>query len=161
MELELKHIAGYLPYKLRFYHDTHYSNLSDYGIMTGLSTRPYSNSDGVIMVTLSCVDTGFKRNCALRQTRPILRPYSYLTNKVLKTLFSGLDIDIVRTKQSLTINIEIMGKWFVETISYMKFNGKTQLSMSANLYLKLMELHVDVHGLIDAGLAIDINTLKK
>jgi len=146
-KLELKHIAPYLPYGLM-------CEVTDKGKKTiAKLSGAYIDSSYAFFDTVES-EHGYEG------IKPILRPYSDLTDEFLEKLFNGLALDVIRTKYALIINIQIMGEWFKEIISFRKYNGENQLSMSADLYNKLIENHFDVFGLIDKGLAIDINTLK-
>ena len=130
MKLELKHLAPYLPYKLKIYHEA----LG--GEILPAWTLHY-NGIGFILGN---------------QNMPILRPLSDLTSS------SNCYIDIIQTDYGIELEYDIdCGVW------YPTYNG-----VSENLFLAiypiqqlLFEWHFDVFGLIEAGLAIDINTLKK
>lgn len=63
--------------------------------------------------------------------KPILRPLSDLTKKEYKNSFYGNPLD-----------------YKIDELPY-------------KVFIKLLELHFDVFGLIEKGLAIDINTLNK
>lgn len=124
MKLEMKYLAGYLPYglEIRYIERNETHNLEYHNIMS------------------IC--------CDQNHLKPILRPLSDLTKE-----------------------IEINGEKFVPHI---KLGGRPNLKdydidylskhinhMSYGLIQKLIEWHFDIYGLIEAGLAIDINTLNK
>ena len=98
-----------------------------------------------------------------------------LRNKELRTdnvdFFLNYAKPILRPLSDLTKEIEVNGKKFVPHI---KLGGRTNLkdydieylsknidNMSYGLVSKLIEWHFDVFGLIEKGLAIDINTLPQ
>jgi len=140
MKLELKHLACYLPYELKM----HQENLT--------GTKSYSWK-----LLPEHID-----DALAFQNKPILRPLSDLTDEVLKEMFNDQDLDISRMKYAIVCNYQLMGEWFKETIVLRKvFNDDyAAFTMSGWLLMKLFENHLDVFGLIEKGLAIDINTLK-
>jgi len=154
-KLELKHLAGYLPYQLRF-------KLLDYkcdyiGEEYGICNGYYMIGDG-IYYTFKDRNTAGKNfnNC-----NPILRPLSDLTKPI--------------TIDGITF---VPNAWIYDNIKkdveiYKFLNGKISLDIETENYnqtidlmdgyliiQKLNEWHFDWQGLIDKGLAIDINTLK-
>ena len=117
MKLELKHLAPYLPYGLK-YIDKDSKKLET---MRSISTE------------INLIDMGWGNAHDLKEFKPILRPLSDLTEEYVskKTIedykfCSSIDITKCLTYHSLTY---------------------------------LLSLHFDVFGLIEKGLAIDINTL--
>lgn len=114
MKLELKHLAGYLPYKLQ---------IEDYEPKFMIFDLTGANIEYVIHY----------------KTKPILRPLSDLTKE-----------------------IEVNGEKFVP---YENLSAHFEVEYYGNMLHKnvekLLEWHFDVFGLIENGLAIDINTLKK
>lgn len=120
MKLELKHLAGYLPYGLKY----EWSNSIYYYEHCSSRDFDYENS------------------------KPILRPLSYLTKE-----------------------IEVYGEKFVpiKEYDYLRFDEISNYKGGSNTlnFIQvreqnvLLELHFDIYGLIEKGLAIDINTLKK
>lgn len=137
-KLELKHLAPYLPYGLKMEKnkDNHAVRLNTYYILTGVLSD-------------SAIGWGDK---------PILRPLSDLTKE------GGFNLD------SLPKDI-ICGEWVQEF--YDLINNRVNdpdLDYDEIQYLielapykfieALLENHFDVFGLIEKGLAIDINTLE-
>ena len=149
MKLELKHLAGYLPYGLK-YKD----------IPKGF--------DGIRELDIKTFDW------CLENGKPILRPLSDLTKEIevngekfvpyinLAKKYAEMsgyneDIRIYRNKcycysKSSEIEFRFNGRDFI-------LNGKL-VNAQYHLFLKLHEWHFDIHGLIPE-LAIDINTLNK
>ena len=89
----------------------------------------------------------------------------------MRGVLKGTGKPILRPLSDLTKEIEVDGEKFVPAIELNWSNITTDiLSKSINLtnkfnnlfafdYKKLLEWHFDVFGLIEKGLAIDINTL--
>jgi hypothetical protein len=135
--LTIKHLAGYLPYGL----NTKYQLFGVIGLIT-------EQKDEVRDKKLTTDNCDF----VLKFCKPILRPLSDLTKE-----------------------IEVDGEKFVpiEKCGYCSLEnckdeqGNIDLISSNHVLnfipyfcvLKLLEWHFDIYGLIDAGLAIDINTI--
>jgi hypothetical protein len=138
MKLELKHLAVYLPYglKVRFdvekYKDSHQHDL------VGLEL------DLVKVKTHIGIVLDFPE---IERVKPILRPLSDLTKEI--------------THNGETfVPIEEYHYLRFEEISNYKSGGIWLNHIHFREYNVLIELHFDVFGLIDNGLAIDINTLE-
>jgi len=128
MELELKHLAAYLPYKLK---------------VSKIHTLYAGNKDGNGIGSINHLLSTKSKNY-----KPILRPLSDLTK--------GIEIDGVKfvPAQILcwsNITADIFSKSLNLTTP---FNNLFYCD-----YEKLIEWHFDIFGLINAGLAIDKNTL--
>jgi hypothetical protein len=133
MKLELKHLAPYLPYGLKAI-----------------------DSDGNIDI-VTCIDI---EEIDGYEIKPILRPLSDLDkeithngesfvplNKIFRSYYSDYGFDFCAIN-----NFEA---WALDEDGH-----PTDETMTLNDYLLFFEWHFDVFGLIDNGLAIDINTLK-
>lgn len=145
MKLELKHLAPYLPYGLRI-------------------ILPKSGRIIVVAGLLEVVDEGILvrdvdgswLGLGLWHFTPILRPLSDLTKEiehngerfVPKRVLKEMPDPIggFHTDRLMTI-VENPQKWSIEVANYA-------------VVQKLIEWHFDVFGLIENGLAIDINTLN-
>jgi len=127
-KLELKHLAGYLPYGL------------------------------------SCVenmDDGVK----IEFTLEVLN----ISNVIDDIKYSNSILPILRQLSDLTKEIEVNGEKFVPVIEYdyLRFEEISTFKGGCNAMkfiqareLELLyEMHFDIHGLIEKGLAIDINNL--
>ena len=87
--------------------------------------------------------------------KPILRPLSDLTKEiegteftyegVLNNFFGGFELNQVSNNKSFYPNLD-------EWVSFLDMH---------DFLSKLFEWHFDVFGLIDKGLAIDVNTLNQ
>ena len=156
MKLELKHLAGYLPYGLKI-------TKEDWGKIFKM------DNDGT---TLNCIGIDYILNV---NAKPILRPLLDLTKEIevnrekfvpyieLAKKYAEIsgyneDIRIFRNKcycysESSEIEFRFNGRDFI-------LNGKL-VNAQHHLFLKLHEWHFDIYGLIEKGLAIDINTINK
>jgi len=151
--LELKHLAPYLPYGLRidisYYNDEDddykVSGSYDYPIVTGVDIRfdnlvcYYSRS--------SSYGIDITQEYAMEHIKPILRPLSDLTKEIEVNGEKFVPKD----------------KLFLGDKSWINFKSSIKkYALHCEPYWiiqKLYEWHFDVFGLIEEGLAIDINTL--
>lgn len=134
-KLELKHIAPYFPYKLKCqYTDTFRE------VRIGTLNLIHNDRFGVD----SCFDENLK---------PILHPLSDLTKEI--EINSKLIVPIEE------LNNEI-GCEYSKYYDILWINDDSCIGFREHyipFYEKLFEWHFDVFGLIEKGLAIDINTL--
>lgn len=144
-KLELKHLAPYLPYRLKIQVEW-LLELNDLILIQtdGVNCDLYDNT------------VNSKFHTALKYIKPILRP--------LEDLFFNLNIENESQKpfeyledfadtESERMFLDVIEyketKFILEKIQYAPFS----------FIQKLFEWHFDVFGLINKGLAIDINTL--
>ena len=164
--IKIELIKNYLGTNLMFYHEQHAANCSDYGIIKAISQRPYGKEE-VVMVTLSCVKTGYKRTAPLKNMKPILRPLSDLKKDRFKQMVQDLyEVDIEFAEYhsgntekedfTFTITYKLTGDVFTDII----VNRGSVDGTRYKIVKLLFENHFDVFGLIGQDLAIDINTLK-
>ena len=125
MKLEIKHLAGYLPYGLQIYFES-LDREDKYAW-----TLNYNEIDFLL------------RN----KNKPILHPLSDLTKEI---------------DNGLTYNDLIRSEFDKNGVNGFDFYylQETPLAYPFEIIQKLLEWHFDIYGLIDAGLAIDINTIK-
>lgn len=131
-KLELKHLAPYLPYGLKM---MHYNKSK---ILNG----GQGSSTNWIGITHSIHN----------QIKPILRPLSDLT-KV--NVFGGLRFEPMfwfKDDDDGAEKIDLLNRFMIGKISYSE--------LSYEQIERLFAWHFDVFGLIEKGLAIDINTIK-
>lgn len=118
MKLELKHLAGYLPYEVKIYacHNEYVLELEE-----------DCNSEGISV-----------RETIENYHKPILRPLSDLTKE-----------------------IEVNGEKFVPNNWFGRKGLKLESIQDEKFHIvqKLLQWHFDIYGLIENGLAIDINTI--
>lgn len=153
-KLELKHLAPYLPYGLK-YKGT-YGGIStlrklEYCRPYNKDTDSYSNEIGV---------DGY----LIQYIKPILRPLSDLTKLINYGLSSYIFIELFEIGDTDGFiyefdsgNIKLLN--LLESISI--HNNSHDINYLPYPVVEMMyEKHFDVFGLIEQGLAIDINTLK-
>ena len=138
MKLELKHLAPYLAYGLQKYCPTSNILLHDYLPLDFIQ---------------STIDLHFSFGW-----KPILRPMSDFDKMGL----AGEDYYSYVSK----VNKEVLGDWFVDRDLDFEIDSHDETSyfpakVAYRLYEFLFANHFDVFGLIDKGLAIDINTLSE
>ena len=121
MKLELKHLAAYLPYRLK----VKTQKSKDYFVVGVHENRIDLNHEKYLSCSIYLDN----------EILPILKPMSTLPNEIDK---------ISPTPNFFNIDYLI----------------NTPLACSYEVVEKLLELHYDVFGLIEAGLAVDINSLK-
>jgi hypothetical protein len=139
MEIELKHIAPYLPYGLKMM-ETHSKKI---GQVSDIFTLGYDEDDIKI-----CVDGSGDEH--IWMFKPILHPLSDLINE---------DYDIRKDLLIYTpLNLDNDIEFIIETEDY---SQEVDLFEGYEIMQKLFKNHFDVFRLIDKGLAIDINTLNK
>jgi hypothetical protein len=139
MKLELKHLAPYLPYKLK------YQLYGNFPIKEGV--------ENIVEDTRVIDLKNIQRVLDWETCKPILRPLSDLTEEITHNGEKFVPIDWLEEKYFLTDLPEqcariIEDDRWVNQSSYM-------------LIEQLIEWHFDVFGLIDNGLAVDINTLQQ
>lgn len=163
MELELKHIAPYLPYGLKI-------KSGNYTLRNlVIEVDNYSSSHNE--VSLKNVVSGIGH-------KPILRPLSDLTKEIehngerFVPIFEIYNIvnnisHVQRKKLKAVLNKDLNGKYVSKAI--LDFKGKFNaiyikhnevLKCSYEVIQKLLEWHFDIFSLLENNLAIDINTLK-
>ncbi len=148
-KLELKHIVGYLPYNLKV-------KSGNVNLIRTLNIEIDENFRDII--TLNNLITGIGH-------KPILRPLSDLTKEIevngekfVPIEWFEIGEDSNDSEEYDHGNIKLIKT--LERIS--KFNISNDiLFLPHGVVQKLYEWHFDVHGLIEKGLAIDINTLSK
>ncbi len=135
-KLELKHLSPYLPYELEI---LILNYKSDYvGINRAEVIGHYFIGD-TLYLTYKGGSTGKSQN----EAKPILRPLSDLNKPII----------IGGKEMVLTEQFEILGE-VIHSGYDIKF-------LKWYIFSYLLSIHFDVFGLIESGLAIDINTLKQ
>lgn len=136
MKLELKHLAPYLPYGLKIMYTQRNEKHDLY----------FHN------ITAICTEQN--------HLKPILRPLSDLTNEIEiegKIFVPKCELDcICRDLEFYSFNF----KYFTVGNQDKNYGQEYDLIDIYNVMQKLFEWHFDVFGLIENGLAIDINTLE-
>ena len=155
MKLELKHLSAYLPYGLKFrargevWEITSINTLDEFPIWA----HNYWDEEKLVYYPSINRKGNFQgKGYRLSKIKPILRPLSdlkkgdldYLINTHSTDWFSDTDIERMIHIYLSNNNLHL----FIEFLP----NGLVQW---------LIEKHFDIFGLIDQGLAIDINTLSE
>lgn len=138
MKLQLKHIAGYLPYDLKAkFQETQNPKCRTYVI--GTIGSMYVEKNGG--VSIACYDTV---NAVPLSFKPILRPIS----------------DLIKIPSIESLDAWL---WFPEFVERFSENPTHERLRQAPY--PIIELcfknHIDIYDLIGQGLAIDINKLKE
>src|SRR5699024_104832 len=142
-KLELKHLAPYLPYGLKGKYTL--SNVISLSVNQKDEVRDK-------LLAIDCVPF-FLSYC-----KPILRPLSDLNKAKLFDNYGD---------EKLTAIEEFEGNWDLSPLDWVlrevsKGNQVERLLELSYLVIeKLIEHHFDIFGLIEAGLAIDINHFEK
>jgi hypothetical protein len=135
-KLELKHLAPYLPYGLKVKHDFQ---------KVRYNGRKSPLEDWIMTLEPSMLNCFILKDKRPFNRKPILRPLSDLSKDQFK-------MDEISKGAIL----------FLSDIGKLPYNSMKS-HIGGIMYrdmIKLFEWHFDVFGLIDQGLAIDINTLK-
>jgi len=129
-KLEMKYLAPYLPYKLRLLEDDIINGYEEYNTeMIGL------HNDGV-RTSINSIEEW----TSIEFVKPILKPLIDLTRETLSKYYTQLmDSDLDRT--------------VIDTLNYPLNQSYTY---TTNFLLKN---HYDIFGLIEKGLAINLNDL--
>lgn len=158
MKLELKHLSPYLPYALPMMKGLHIGYLQCVKQPTENSLRNYFE----FMVTSS----GYWEN-SIEDTnpyKPILRPLSDLTKDI--------EVNSEKIKVHELLEIDSCSIEFINFENNSFFHNQPVIRTSDcefvyaidvynNIIQELFKYHFDVFGLINKGLAIDINTLSE
>lgn len=147
MKLKLKHIAPYLPHSIGI------QSFTDDAIGESYVLHPYKDTLFTLEdnkhISIANLITELEDNA---DHRLILRPLSDLNKEIeikgkLFNPFEKLGF----------IGCKVKGGYIVNNNGHgFKITGSSYKNVQ-----KLFEWHFDVFGLIDEGLAIDVNTLKK
>lgn len=141
MKLETKHLAPYLPYKLKMkFHNWETYEL--HGLSFTDEGEPCTIRDGNFSMSRSNI----------KLSRPILRPLSDLTKKIE---YDG--------REFIPYNelVDVYGFEHIERANKVNLQIEDYVVRRCSYYLiqKLLEWHFDIFGLIPKKLAIDINKL--
>lgn len=154
MKLEIKHLTPYLPYNLRL-------TKEDWGKIGKLVPFVKQDFKGLQIEIDYALST---------KAKPILRPLSDLTKEDFKEeLYQyyqtlGIDVKLVNYDSgndnpfdiTLTVTYKMMGEVYTDCL----INRGSTSETPYHIIVWLCENHFDLFGLIEKGLAIDINNLK-
>ena len=152
MKLELKHLAPYLPYKLKLHNLTVGKTLKMIGCEFTHELR-IRLTDGLYAYDV----------CKIK---PILRPLSDLTKISDELLINEYTINILlheKYNQQYGIFSHYKGQLDIELDGEpdLRYDSNKSISFFTILTIQeqLLKGHYDIFGLIEKGLAIDINKL--
>lgn len=175
MKLELKYLAPYLPYGLKFLDKTEDGKISE------IINVDYNEDEGWNMRLKGwnyCA--GIDHGLIL----PILRPLSDLTKEIygvvhlveLAKIQCEYDIEEYKLQSNVIDGMSAFGINYLNNddesmvFGYDTYNGfglhikpmndVLFVSNQIKLYTYLFQHHFDIYGLIEKGLAIDINNIK-
>lgn len=138
-KLELKHLAPYLPYELKCHLQG--ENMQDCPVLFEIQSLNIHGADCHEVNGVYILETFFE------DIFPILRPLSDLTKEIEYKGESFCSIDYISTTKADSQRIirRVVNQQNLDCLEYWQFE-------------RLLSLHFDVFGLIEKGLAIDINT---
>ena len=145
MKLELKHLAPYLPYSVRY---------------KAIWISSFKNQPDTVenrIMNTENIGTLYKKRYKLKSAKPILRPLSDLTKEIEVNGEKFVPEDILFIEYGAGYaNKTAFINDFMPNIIYTHYS-----QISYRIMQFLFEWHFDVFGLIENNLAIDINTLNK
>lgn len=156
-KLELKDLAPYLPYGLKVVNTANYKQTEMLNICE--------------LSSLVCNNSMYVRELGSKQTishqSPIYRPLSDLKNLTTEYATEHSINQFLEKEYGLEYGVFSFYKGEID----FELDGDSDLRYDANKSISfkvmesvrtiLLENHYDLNGLIDAGLAIDINTLEQ
>ena len=146
MDLEIKHLAPYLPYGLKLQYIVR-EKVEKTGTMISLS-----NYECETHPTRVSID--FDNEEHIWMFKPILRPFSDLDKPIKRdvnlTVNPSIAFGLVKDEE---------GIWCDEFSADYGESPTAKIDVT-QMNFWLFEYHFDVFGLIKAGLAVDINTLS-
>lgn len=131
-KIELKHLAPYLPYRLKAVKGVTRIEITSFSL-----ELPHVYHTSYLGSRLRVVSK-------IEDIKPILRPLSDLTKEEHSGIYNLLIVHIGKRKLNTLIN-----------------DGYGLIDLPYFIFENLLELHFDVFGLISKCLAIDVNTLNK
>jgi len=145
-KLELKHLAPYLPYSLKYLELSKGTSYNDPDVR---HIREWKIND---------VEALFNKRYRIISTKPILRPLSDLTKPITVNGETFVPNDYFYKHWFIRIRHD---GFFSLDLGDGTANGFTYQGAPYNLIQQLLEWHFDVFNLIEQNLALDINTLEK
>ena len=140
MKLELKHLAPYLPYGVMIY-------------------SKFKNSDNYS--TFEINHKNFNSTLTHNSRKPILRPLSDLSEVIEHNNEKFIPTELLDSDEyPIDFFVDTNFEYILDWINCYQKNHHI-LFLPFGLINQLIEWHFDVFGLIEKGLAIDINTIKK
>lgn len=160
MKLELKHITPYLPFRLkaemldykRDYVGKQYDEIigvhqwskkNDWCLLTDGGSKPSLDCIKPILISLSDITKEIEHNGE-----------RFVPIEKLKEMYNDMPDSYIKHLRFIKFDDQF-------TLFGLEEDDSHEVSMPYSLYEKLFEWHFDIFGLIDAGLAVDINSIKK
>ena len=140
MKLEVKHLAPYLPYALKVQYIVR-DKVEKTGYM-----RSISHNEDEAHPTRVSINHNYEEH--IWMFKPILKPISDLKSELILEHFKYWE------------EVEFYGNSFSIKGKGMIMQGYDFDDLPYTLVQKLLEFHFDLFGLIEKGLAVDINTLS-
>ena len=150
--MELQEICGYLPYGLKCKYD---DDKTIFTINPLLTEIDYVNEEFPLYHIIG-----------KDKAMPILRPLSDLTKEIVVEDYNDgkpfvpkdVIVSFINPYYKEEIMFQDIGIWYDEISDKFEINTDLLPLFVANL---LYQWHFDIHGLIEKGEAIDMNTLKE
>lgn len=146
-KLELKYLALYFPYKLNVMYCEEICLLHALLGFSGVGLM--DNNDDPL-------DGGIQ--CDIEDVKPILHPLSDLTKEIEHNGEKFVPMEIFE-KMCSKHELETEYSWMFDPSEVWEIGDFEE--MAYKFIQKLFEWHFDIHGLIEKGLAIDVNTLSE
>lgn len=168
MELELKHLAPYLSYGLKGMHITR-----EIMYVNSLYYPPYDNNEFRTKCPIQGCGIGGYMNSKLEDFKPILRPLSDLTKEIEingEIIVPYYWFEVLGFVKSASLGFNSIKFQFdpyysvfiCERQNGIKYNLEEEQErinqLPYNIIQKLLECQFDIFGLIEKGLAIDLNS---
>lgn len=150
-KLELKDIAPYLPYELKFFYSRDALVEKNVWQLVGLERKnSYKLSDNFTVIGRN-IEYKNNINLTLRLVKPILRPMSDLTKEI--THNGETFIPLHRILEAYCFDLAKMDEEYILSFK----ESLIEVDMSYKTAQMLHEMHFDVNDLIGRGLAINLN----
>jgi len=151
MKLELKHLAGYLPYGLEVIFDDKIGIIASIYLPAG---KYNDNELWFVSLEENKEDSELSCSTLFSNTKPILRPLSYLAKEIEVNGEKFIPIEVLYDEIVYDTDEEFYRILKREWDDYDLIK-----SYPYRFVQKLLEWHFDIYGLIENNLAIDKNTL--
>lgn len=152
-DLELKHLSPYLPYGLKA--------KNCFNEIVEIKGLQYGNESCSNELWTFIKNRDYLQGY-LYECKPILRPLSDLTKEIEHNGENFVPIDILRGRFGRLIDgIYVSPDYASLRFQHHNMRCFIDLRDTTEILNKLFEWHFDVFGLIEKGLAIDINVLKE
>lgn len=142
-KLELKHLAPYLPYGLKIKTSNNQGN-----VIRQIHGIDISEEFVLACGYINYIESDNYYPYTLKSCKPILRPLSDLKNK-------DLDLWIEFSEKIDEISVD----YLIDSLVNKSFYSK-DIHLAFKIYEVLFEMHFDVFGLINKGLAISYSDVQ-